>query len=76
MRRLKTGRIIGGRHRINTREQIARWLRVYKLGIEEGDDPNCITPWDECNQETKDRWLEDADDLLAFISPGGKHIDR
>ena len=54
------------------REQIARWLRTYKLGEVEVNNPTIendgIAPWDKTTQIIRDFWLTDAKELLAQIS--------
>ena len=56
-------------------EKVARWLRTYKLGEVEVEDPaegrNGIIPWGKCHQETKNRWLADAREILALIKEAG-----
>ena len=54
-------------------EKVARWLRTYKLGEVEVEDPaeDGIVPWDKCHQETKNRWLADAREILSLIKEAG-----
>jgi hypothetical protein len=53
------------------REAGARWLRTYHLNEVEGHDDDCILPWDECNQETRNRWLNDFDQLATELDKLG-----
>ena len=56
------------------KEEIARYLRTYKLNEVEADTEDGIVPWDKCSYSTRMYWLKDAGQILSLIIKRGKEI--